>query len=191
MSAADRQKWDAKYTAAETAPSEPSAVLLSLADYLPTRGRALDIAGGAGRNALWLAHRALDVTIADISPIGLALARHRAAEQALTLNTLEIDLEQQPFDLPPFDLILSVCYLWRPLFAEFPRLLNAGGCSSSSSPRSETWSATASRPLLTCSTKANFRGLPPVWRLFITRKAGWPTAGTTRCLSQKPPNCGV
>jgi len=127
MPAADRQKWDAKYADAAAAPRDPSAVLVSLADYLPTQGRALDIAGGAGRNALWLTKRGLDVTIADISPIGLAVARQRSSEQGLVLHTIEIDLEQQPLELPSFDLILSVCYLWRPLFAEFPRLLNPGG----------------------------------------------------------------
>src|SRR4051794_29222887 len=109
MSTADRKKWDAKYSSAHDSPFEPSAVLLSLADYLPRRGRALDIAGGAGRNALWLARRGLDVTIADISPVGLALARLRAAEQGLNLHVLEIDLEQQPLEAEQFDLILSVC----------------------------------------------------------------------------------
>jgi len=127
MSAADRQKWDAKYADAAGAPREPSAVLVKLAEYIPKHGRALDIAGGAGRNALWLAQRGLDVTIADISPVGLTVARRRAAEQGLVLHTIEIDLEQQPLNVPPFDLILSVCYLSRPLFAEFPRLLNPGG----------------------------------------------------------------
>jgi tellurite methyltransferase len=123
----DREKWDAKYADAAEAPREPSAVLVSLAEYLPTRGRALDIAGGAGRNGLWLAQRGLDVTIADISPIGLALARQRATQQGLALHTLQIDLEQEPLDLPSFDLIISVCYLCRPLFFAFPRLLNPGG----------------------------------------------------------------
>jgi SAM-dependent methyltransferase len=36
-------------------------------------------------------------------------------------------LEQEQLEGGPFDLIVSVCYLWRPLFAEYPRLLNAGG----------------------------------------------------------------
>ena len=46
----------------------------------------VDIAGGAGANALWLARRGLDVTLADISPVGLALAedecRARGVEAA-------------------------------------------------------------------------------------------------------------
>jgi tellurite methyltransferase len=127
MSLADRQKWDAKYAAAETAPREPSAVLVSLADYLPTHGRALETAGGAGRNAIWLAQRGLEVTIADISPVGLALAEERAAAARVRITTIAIDLERDALPAGPFDLVVSVCYLWRPLFAEIPRLLGPGG----------------------------------------------------------------
>src|SRR5262245_11291182 len=127
MSAADRQKWDAKYAAAETAPREPSAVLVDLAEYLPSRGLALDVAGGAGRNAIWLAKRGLDVTIADVSPIGLAVARERAAAEQVAIETMEIDLEQAPLPRGPFDLILSVCCLWRSLYAQFPASLAPGG----------------------------------------------------------------
>jgi len=127
LSLADRTKWDAKYAAADSAPREPSAVLTSLADYLPTCGRALDIAGGAGRNAIWLAQRGLDMTIADISTVGLALVKERAAAAGVTVNTIAIDLERDPLPAGPFDLILSVCYLWRPLFAEIPRILAPGG----------------------------------------------------------------
>jgi len=126
MPAADRQKWNAKYAAADSAPREPSAVLLSLDAYLPTHGRALDIAGGAGRNAIWLAKRGLDVTIADVSPVGLALARQRAAAEQVSIETIETDLEHSPLPRGPFELILSICYLWRPLFAQFPASLAPG-----------------------------------------------------------------
>ena len=127
MSAADRQKWNSKYAVAATAPREPSAVMVSLAEYLPARGRALDVAGGAGRNAIWLAKRGLDVTIADVSPIGLAVARERAAAEQVAIETMEIDLEQTPLPRGPYDVILSVCYLWRPLFAQYPASLAPGG----------------------------------------------------------------
>src|SRR3954471_13581901 len=123
MAEADRARWDARYRGRDDRGSSPHPFIVGLDALIPRRGRALDIAGGAGRNALWLARRGLDVTIADISPVGLALARLRAAEQSLNLHVLEIDLEQQPLEAEQFDLILSVCYLWRPLFAEFTRLL--------------------------------------------------------------------
>ncbi len=127
MPAADRQKWDAKYAADAAAWREPSAVLLGLAEFLPSQGRALDVAGGAGRNALWLAQRGLNVTVADVSPVGLALAQQRAAAAGLTIETIQIDLEREPLPPGPFDLIFSICYLWRPLFAAFPASLAPGG----------------------------------------------------------------
>jgi tellurite methyltransferase len=128
MPTADREKWDAKYSTVAGVPTEPSAVLIGLAAFLPTSGRALDVAGGAGRNALWLAARSLDVTIWDVSPVGLALARHRANAANLRLETAEIDLESaEHLPTGQFDLILSVCYLFRPLLARLPSVLKPGG----------------------------------------------------------------
>ena len=89
---------------------------------MPRAGRAIDLAGGTGRHGIWLAERGLDVTIADISPVGLEVARQRAAEAGVTIQTLEVDLETSPFPAGPWDLIVSVCYLWRPLFDVFPKV---------------------------------------------------------------------
>jgi hypothetical protein len=127
MSDFDRHKWNAKYAAGFATEREPSRVLVGLAQYLPKQGRALEIAGGAARNGIWLARRGLEVTVADISAIGLAVARERAAEGGVTLTTLETDLQEQPLPAGPWDLILSVCYLWRPLFAQYPAALASGG----------------------------------------------------------------
>jgi tellurite methyltransferase len=115
MSAEDRAKWNTKYADRNFAPRNPSPVLLELADYLPSQGRALDIAGGAGRHSLWLAQRGLDVTLADISPVGLKLANERAATANLKLTTLEVDLAEQGPPPGPWDIIVSICYLWKPM----------------------------------------------------------------------------
>lgn len=127
MSDFDRDKWNAKYSDSGFAPSEPSAVLTGLAEYLPPCGRALDIAGGGGRNAIWLAKRGLETTLADISAVGLKLARKRAAALGVKINTLEIDLEQQPLPAGPFAVISCVCYLGRDLFPRFPEILAERG----------------------------------------------------------------
>lgn len=127
MSDFDRQKWNAKYEAGFAAEQAPSRVLVGLEKYLPTSGRALEIAGGAARNGIWLAQRGLNVTVADISAVGLAMARERAAEAGALISTLETDLQDQPFPAGPWDLILSICYLWRPLFAQYPAALAPGG----------------------------------------------------------------
>jgi SAM-dependent methyltransferase len=127
MSQFDREKWNAKYAAGLPMPREPAGVLVGLDRYLPRSGRALDVAGGAGRHGIWLAQRGLDVTIADISPLGLARAREDAAAVGVHIATLETDLELDPFPSGPWDLIASVCYLMRPLYAVYPRVLAPGG----------------------------------------------------------------
>jgi SAM-dependent methyltransferase len=127
MSNEDRTKWDAKYARPEAAPTGPSQLLTDLADLLPTRGTALDIAGGAGRNAIWLAERGLAVTIADISHVGLEIAAQRAAAVGVSVQPMLVDVECDPLPQGPWDLILCAHFLHRPLFAVFPRLLPPGG----------------------------------------------------------------
>jgi SAM-dependent methyltransferase len=85
------------------------------------------VAGGAGRQSIWLAQRGLEVTLADVSSNGLAVARARAQEANVPLATLQTDLQDAPFPPGPWDLIVSVCYLWRPLFAVYPQVLAPGG----------------------------------------------------------------
>jgi ubiquinone/menaquinone biosynthesis C-methylase UbiE len=50
-----------------------------LAAYLPNPARVLDIGGGPGRYALWLAERQHQVVLADLSPALLAIAQERVA----------------------------------------------------------------------------------------------------------------
>jgi SAM-dependent methyltransferase len=135
MSAFDREKWDAKYAKiaagkrgdANHGLQTPSAVLVSLDPWLPQAGQALDIAGGVGRHAIWLAQRGLDVTIADVSSRGLEIAAERAAEAGVQVRPLQLDLEEASLPAGPWDLILSVCYLHRPLFPAMQRALAPGG----------------------------------------------------------------
>lgn len=123
----DREKWDAKYSSPDGVASEPSHVITELDASIPRQGKAIDVAGGAGRHAIWLAQRGLDVTLADISSAGLAIAAERAAAARVAITTLQVDLEAQPFPHGPWDLILTHHYLWRPLFPVFARELAVGG----------------------------------------------------------------
>ena len=51
----------------------------TIAAYIPDGARILDIGGGPGRYALWLAERGHRVTLADLSPGLLGIAREQAA----------------------------------------------------------------------------------------------------------------
>jgi tellurite methyltransferase len=126
MSEQDRRKWNTRYQE-RTGMLEPSAFLRTLADRLPRGGRALDVAGGAGQDALWLARRGLDVTLVDLSDVALERAAQAAREAGVTLQLQRLDLETEPLPPGPYDVVLCLNYLWRPLFAEFPKVLAPGG----------------------------------------------------------------
>ena len=121
MPAADRDKWNARWRE-RGAPGEPAAVLTAIADHLPSRGRALDAAGGAGRHALWLKARGLTVTLVDVSEVAVSLARQAGIDDARVW-----DLEEQGVPPGPWDLILSFHYLHRPLYAAYAAALAPGG----------------------------------------------------------------
>jgi len=132
MAAGDRARWDARWSAPDApASAAPARALVEAEPFLPRAAaarvpRVLDVAGGAGRNAVWLARRGLDVTLADVSPLALARAAGAAAAAGVTLRLLERDLEE---GLPagPWDAIVVVDFLHRPLFDAFPTALAPGG----------------------------------------------------------------
>ena len=66
--------WDQRYEGAELAWSaEPNLFLPPLVEGLEP-GKALDIACGEGRNAIWLARQGWEVTAVDFSPVGIEKA---------------------------------------------------------------------------------------------------------------------
>ena len=127
MARADYDKWEPRYASGRSYGQEPNAFLTrTAAPFLPTTGTAVDLAGGSGRHALWLAARGLDVTVVDISPSGLALARGKAHAQGLEVRTLEHDLDE---GLPDgaWDLVHISYFLVRPLLDELSRIVRPGG----------------------------------------------------------------
>ncbi|MEQ8791077.1 MAG: methyltransferase domain-containing protein [Pirellulaceae bacterium] len=127
MSHEDRTKWNERYADSERAPTAPSLLLTALEQQLPMSGRALDIAGGGGRHAIWLARRGLDATVVDISQAGLAIAEARARAAGVALQTRCRDLEVESLPEGPWNLIVSFHFLLRSLFAQIPTALAPGG----------------------------------------------------------------
>jgi 2-polyprenyl-3-methyl-5-hydroxy-6-metoxy-1,4-benzoquinol methylase len=105
----------------------PALALTQAEVFLPRQGRALDLAGGVGRNALWLAERGLDVTLADISENALVQAADHAAERGLSIDTLAIDLEEDAFPEGPWSVVVDTFYFQRDLFAAICGQLAPGG----------------------------------------------------------------
>lgn len=133
--AGDRERWNAKFVGGEAQLTEPDALLVEACADLPP-GRALDLAGGAGRHALWLAQRGWRVTLADVSDEGLALAQKKAAAAGVEIAVRRESLEETAaWGLESaagggdgsFDLIVVVWFLARPAFPDLPRMLAPGG----------------------------------------------------------------
>lgn len=93
----------------------------------PTSGRVLDVAGGAGRNAIWFAQRGFDVTLVDISTVAIALAHERAKDAGVTIATRVMDVEREPLPEGPWDIIVQMHYLDRALFPQYKSLLAPSG----------------------------------------------------------------
>jgi SAM-dependent methyltransferase len=109
----DRHAWNERYSAEELIwRAEPNQFLVTEVSALPP-GRALDLACGEGRNAVWLAKRGWTVTGVDFSDVGLKKAARMAAENGVEVEWVESDvLDYEP--LPGgFDLVI-VFYLHLP-----------------------------------------------------------------------------
>jgi tellurite methyltransferase len=130
VSRAERDKWDDRYRSGSyEGRTHPSALLAEWMPKLP-RGRALDVACGAGRNALYLAAAGFDVHAVDISSVALERARRSADERALTIRWLGIDLDDDPdSELPNerYGTIVWVRYVNRRLMPALLRRLRPGG----------------------------------------------------------------
>ena len=131
MSAADR--WDAIY-ADGAAPRSPSEFVTGHAELLVGYPTAVDLAGGTGGTALWLASHGIETTLVDVSERALEIARGAANERGIRLHTVRADLEAEP--LPTAAELgneggwhAAVCsnFLHRPLLNSLDQLLVRGG----------------------------------------------------------------
>ncbi len=128
MSLKDKEKWDKKYNDQEyITGKEPSNWLKENANLLKTSGKALDIAGGEGRNSVFVARQGYEVTCLDISENGLKKARDLAQEKKTKITTLHADLDISSLPENEYDLVLCFNFLDRNLFPGIRKTLKSGG----------------------------------------------------------------
>ena len=101
------EEWNERYAAAQQWSSEPNALVAELLADLPP-GRAVDLAAGEGRHALWLAARGWQVTAVDFSGVGLARGRRQPGAEKVTWVTADVLTWAPP--VADLDLVL-VAYL--------------------------------------------------------------------------------
>ena len=105
-----RARWDERYDAKElvwsAGPNERFAT--EIGGLNP--GKALDVACGEGRNALWLAEQGWDVTAIDFSKVAIDKARRLAAMRNVEVNWLCEDVSSYALPEAEFDLV-SLLYM--------------------------------------------------------------------------------
>jgi SAM-dependent methyltransferase len=108
--------WDQRYAVEEYVyGTTPNDFLAAQAPRLP-RGRALCLAEGEGRNAVYLAEQGYDVVAVDASQQGMAKAQRLAAERGVRIETQVADLAGYAIPVGTWDLIVSIfCHLPPPV----------------------------------------------------------------------------
>jgi tellurite methyltransferase len=128
----ERERWNQKYREAPGSWNEPDSFLPhAFSQYVrpqyPTGGTALDLAGGAGRNTIWLAQQGWEVTLIDISETGIEQARKRAGYLASHIHFVVDDLTCFTAAQVRFDLVVAFFYLERKIFPEIVKAIRPGG----------------------------------------------------------------
>ena len=133
---AAREQWNERYRQGMHTLMEPDPLLFQLHDeflapLFPQAGRGLDLAGGTGRHAIWLAQQGWRMTLADLSDTATSMAASNA-----TAMGVELDIETGP--AAPllasaasagagYDLIVVIQFLDRSLFPAIRAALKPGG----------------------------------------------------------------
>jgi SAM-dependent methyltransferase len=120
----DSASWDRRYEGSELVwTAEPNRFLVAETEALAP-GRALDLACGEGRNAVWLAERGWQSVGVDFSEVGLRKARELAASRSVHVEWVAADLLGYRPDPQTCDLVL-VFYLQVPAADRLPILRTA------------------------------------------------------------------
>ena len=121
--------WDERFAAGGyPRDPEPSPVLCAYAPSIPD-GRALDVAAGTGRNAVYLAGVGYDVDALDASREGLATIRERATERDIADAVTTIHADATTYELPTarYELITMSFYHSLDRFSDLSAALVPGG----------------------------------------------------------------
>lgn len=121
----ERTRWEDRYATGDAGRDAPSDFLVAHAALL--HGRVLDVAAGAGRNALFLARRGLRVDAIDHARSGLQRAQVIARAESLDLRPVQADLESFPLPRACYDAAINIRYLQRSLFEPLRRAVKPGG----------------------------------------------------------------
>jgi len=92
----------------------PNAFLVETARTIKTRGQALDVGAGMGRNAIHLGTLGWDVTAIDLSEEGLKVLQASAARAGLKIATVKTSYQDYDFGRSRWDMVAMILS-WAPI----------------------------------------------------------------------------
>lgn len=102
-------RWQERYATADYVFGKaPNEFLARCKELLPTRGTALAVADGEGRNSVWLAQQGLDVTATDFSPVAIAKAKQLATDNNVRVSFIEADAHGWDYPQDTFDVVVEI-----------------------------------------------------------------------------------
>jgi tellurite methyltransferase len=112
----EQAKWNRRYREGTHGSAAPDSFLVEAYDrfiepLFPNQGTALDIAGGAGRHAIYLASRGWNVRMLDIAGDGIANAHLNAGCFANQIQFEVCDLSQFKASHESYELVLVFFFL--------------------------------------------------------------------------------
>ena len=123
----DQQRWNERFNKEGFALGKEANLFLKKNVHFLPKGKALDLATGEGKNAVFLAKHGWNVDAVDISPVGLKKARRLAKENGVTLHTHLADLDTFQIDREGYDVIADFYFLSRRLIPKIKKGLKRGG----------------------------------------------------------------
>ncbi|MEM7369831.1 MAG: methyltransferase domain-containing protein [Bacteroidota bacterium] len=122
----DQARWNHRYAqqGLKSFGRTASEWLIQHKDLLmqQTKGPALDLACGNGRNAFYLAQLGFVVDAVDISDVAIQWVQKQAISQQLAVRAIHANLEESELPRPAYELIIGFNYLQRTIF---PRLISS------------------------------------------------------------------
>jgi hypothetical protein len=125
-------RWDRKYAEGLPSLTRPDPFFLSAYERFvfprfPRAGTGLDVAGGLGRHALWLATRTWKMSLVDVSEVAIGKVREEASRLDLELDLFVADAAEYDVRRARYDLVVLFYHFDRGLFPKVVSALNPGG----------------------------------------------------------------
>jgi hypothetical protein len=123
----DRNRWNKRYSASGYIYGKGPVKFLEEKLDILIKGKALVLAMGEGRNAVFLARNGFDVDGCDVSDRAIEKSKLLARESGVTLNAFVADLEEYQIPAENYDLITCFYYTQRDLIPQIKEGLRKGG----------------------------------------------------------------